>query len=473
VETAQSTGWICPGCGRRVPSKIAACRCGVARKDAPHPVTPAAPAAAPAPALSGVGATVRIALALVVCGGLGAAWWMRTKDSAEERAADRMKTAAAISRRLTPAGPGKDQRPTDARDQVVAPPAALRLATPTALPGTAPATASAPASAAEAPEPLEDLVARVAPAVVTIETSTGRGSGFFVQPDTIVTNAHVARSEVSVRIRRASGDVKTARVERVAADIDVAILKLDAPLADQVVLPLGVTSRIRSGQEVVAIGSPLGVLSNSVTRGIVSAVRKTGDLTLIQTDAAINPGNSGGPMIDRSGVVIGINTASNSNTPGISWAVAVDHARELLAGPHLATRSNTAVAALNEAVSGVSQTERNRGLAAGRLDRALATMARRADELDDYWRRFKRSCYEGNVTGNFGHEWFALFDPSAMKGAVSPGCSATFSDVRTEANTIKNTVQALDEAARHDDVYPGTRRELRQKYHLDYVGWDR
>src|SRR4029079_6678388 len=65
--------------------------------------------------------------------------------------------------------------------------------------------------------PLEDLVARVGPAVVAIETSSGRGSGFFVQKDTILTNAHVAGTDVTVKIRRASGDISSARVERVAA----------------------------------------------------------------------------------------------------------------------------------------------------------------------------------------------------------------------------------------------------------------
>ncbi|HUK34086.1 MAG TPA: trypsin-like peptidase domain-containing protein, partial [Vicinamibacterales bacterium] len=74
--------------------------------------------------------------------------------------------------------------------------------------------------------PLEDLVARVGPAVVAIETSAGRGSGFFVQRDTIVTNAHVAGTDASVTVRRAAGDTLTARVDRVAPDLDLAILKL-------------------------------------------------------------------------------------------------------------------------------------------------------------------------------------------------------------------------------------------------------
>jgi S1-C subfamily serine protease len=416
-----------------------------------------------------VGFALRIVLAIVVCGGLGVAWSRWNGDAAERRKAQMARTAAAVQRRATPTIVVQEQSSAAAEAPVTGTPAVANREG--AITFILPALVNAPPAATEIP--LEDLVARVAPAVVAIETSAGRGSGFFVQPDTIITNAHVAGSDVSVRIHRTSGDAITARVERVATDIDVAILKLDAPLAGQVVLPLGATSRIRSGQEVVAIGSPLGVLQSSVTRGIVSAVRKTGDLTMIQTDAAINPGNSGGPMLDRSGVVIGINTASNRNTPGISWAVAIDHARELLAGPHIATRTNTAVAALSEGVYGVSESERTRNAAAARLSRALATTARRADELDDYWRRFKRSCYEGNITGSFSHEWFSLFDPSAMKGAVSPGCSATFSDVRTEAYTIRNTVQALDEAARQEDVLPGIRRELRQKYHLDYAGWDR
>ena len=66
----------------------------------------------------------------------------------------------------------------------------------------------------------------------------------------------------------------------------------------------------------MAIGSALGVLQNTVTRGIVSGVRQAGSVTLIQTDAAINPGNSGGPLVDRAGNVIGINTMGVAASAG-------------------------------------------------------------------------------------------------------------------------------------------------------------
>src|SRR5207253_5317118 len=340
-------------------------------------------------------------------------------------------------------------------------------------PEVAPAAAAAPA----ANVPLEDLVARVAPAVVAVETTAGRGSGFFVEADTIITNAHVAGSDVSVRIHRSNGEPIPARVERVATDLDLAVLKLSTPLQNQAIVSLGSVSRVRSGEDVVAIGSPLGVFQNSVTRGIVSAVRQSGNITLIQTDAAINPGNSGGPLMNRSGLVIGINTMGLRNSQGISFAVAVDHARELLAGQHVATTSSTPISTMNDSLTsrsqlGPSDPDRARAQAARDCDQSLARLARRADELDIDWRRFKQQCYEGKSAGAFDRDWFAIFEPKAMQGAVSPGCGPWFNDARSEAYLIRNSVEAGDEAARKSDVYPGTRRDLRRKYRLDYAGWD-
>ena len=319
-------------------------------------------------------------------------------------------------------------------------------------------------------------MARVAPAVVAIETSTGRGSGFFVQADTIITNAHVAGSDVTVRVHRASGDTLNARVERVATDIDLAVLKLSTPAANQPVVSLGATSRVRTGEDVIAIGSALGVLQNSVTRGIVSAVRQSGTLTLIQTDAAINPGNSGGPLLDRTGAVIGINTLTARSAQGIAFAVAVDHAKELLSGKHVVATTSTPLSTVNDNLSsrpGTPDTEAVRAQAERQYEQTISRLARRADELDDYWRKFKQQCYEGKVAGNFDREWFSFFEPKAMQGAVSPGCGASFNETRDEAFTIRKGVEAAEEAARQADVFPGIRRTLRHKYHLDYAGWDR
>ena len=477
METSQNPGfWVCGKCSRRVPGKVDICRCGAPRGDATisadlpalptSSASPAVAADAARPALSGGAFVVRIALAVAVFGGLGAGWYGWTKNSLNERNAAMMQTRAAMSRRVHPEPQVVDVTPP--APQVVV------IHTPSAAPPPAAASAAAPAAVDAGPIPLEDLIARVAPAVVLIQTSRSRGTGFFVQPDTILTNAHVAGSDSTVRVRRTTGDVLDARVERVAPDLDLAMLKLSTRLDNQAVLPLGSLSEVRSGEDVVAIGSALGVLQSSVTRGIVSAIRKTESVTFIQTDAALNPGNSGGPLLDRSGTVIGINTLSyGGRAPGISFAVAAEHAREFLAGQHLATTSRTAQTAYADAITGTSDPERAREAAAGRYERALAQLARRADDLDGFWRRFKRDCYEGSISGSFDREWFSLFEPKSMHGAVSPGCTTAFSDVQTEAHTIKNTAVALEEAARKEDIFPGTRRQLRQKYHLDYAGWDR
>src|SRR6185295_14808261 len=117
-------------------------------------------------------------------------------------------------------------------------------------------------------------------------------------------------------------------------------------------LRLGSSAQARAGQEVMALGAPLG-LQNTVTRGIVSAVRNVESLTLVQTDAAINPGNSGGPLITRNGDVIGITTMSMrpSAAQGLSFAVGIEHAQALLAGERPVQTGSTPLSALNQAMN--------------------------------------------------------------------------------------------------------------------------
>jgi V8-like Glu-specific endopeptidase len=314
------------------------------------------------------------------------------------------------------------------------------------------------------------------PAVVLIETSAGRGSGFFVAPDTIVTNAHVVGRDSSVSIRRANGETTTARVESVAQELDLAVLKTTGSAA-QATLALGSSASARPGQEVVAIGSPLGVFQNTVTRGIVSSVRTMGDVTLLQTDAAINPGNSGGPLLDRAGAVIGITTMGVRSSQGLSFAVASDHARALLNGTRALPTSNaTPLASLNSSLQstgngGPSDADALRQKGEAAYTQALAQLAQRADQLDDYWRRFKTSCYTGKIAGSFEREWLALSSPSAMPGAVSPGCTASFTDVKRTATDIRQQVLGAEETARRAGVFPGVLREGRRRYRLE--GFDR
>jgi serine protease Do len=180
---------------------------------------------------------------------------------------------------------------------------------------------------------LEDIVSRSIPAIVSIEAGQGRGSGFFAAPRTVVTNRHVVQTIPTVTVRLSNGQALPGRVETTSQEYDLAIVRVDGAPPAQPVLPLGTVNEVRPGQEVIAIGLALGVFQNSVTRGIISAVRRADRTVMLQTDAAINPGNSGGPLLNRSGQVIGINTMKISGAAeSLGFAVAVDHARGLLSG---------------------------------------------------------------------------------------------------------------------------------------------
>jgi len=118
-----------------------------------------------------------------------------------------------------------------------------------------------------------------------------------------------------------------------------------------------------------------------------------------------------------------------------------------------------------------SPTDQRRNEGTKVFEETLAQLGRRADALDDQWRNFKSSCYEGRIAGAFDREWFALWDPRAMQGTVSRSCGAYFGQIRQVAFTIRDAVNAADEAARRADVYPGARRDALHHYRLDYAGW--
>lgn len=322
---------------------------------------------------------------------------------------------------------------------------------------------------------LEDVVARAMPAVVLVETATGRGSAFFVAPDTLLTNIHVVGSASTVTIRHLDGTTRTARVTASAAPFDLAVLKIANADPRQATIPLGSAFDARPGQEVIAIGSALGTLQNTVTRGIVSAVRQSGPAMLVQTDAAVNPGNSGGPLLDRDGAAIGVTTMGYVERQGLNFAVAADHAQVLIdGGVPAAVPPRIAVADHREISPAVpSSTDRQRTDGEDAYARQLADLARRADNLDDAWSQFRESCYEGRIAGHFERPWFALFDERAMQGAVPAGCAGWFGQMRREATTLRDAVASADQAARRAGVYPGVRRDTARAHRLDYPGRER
>ena len=123
--------------------------------------------------------------------------------------------------------------------------------------------------------PSRTLLARRFPPVASIDTGTGRGSGFFIRPDLVVTNDHVVEGQNSVPLR-AAGAQYTARVMTTSPPVDLALLQVYNANPQQATLRLGTAATRAAGEEVIAIGYALGTLSNTVTRGIVSATASGG-----------------------------------------------------------------------------------------------------------------------------------------------------------------------------------------------------
>jgi putative serine protease PepD len=190
----------------------------------------------------------------------------------------------------------------------------------------------------------QDAAAAVLPSVVDIRAGNSRGSGFVMDPDgRIMTNSHVVEGFSRVLVGFADGRQSAARVVGADAATDIAVVEVASQPAPAAVL--GMSSALRIGQPVIAVGAPLG-LSSSVTAGIVSAVDRVAGRRgqpgqpMVQTDASINPGNSGGPLANLQGQVVGVNTAlatvggPEAGNIGIGFAVPIDRAltvaRELI-----------------------------------------------------------------------------------------------------------------------------------------------
>jgi len=161
----------------------------------------------------------------------------------------------------------------------------------------------------------------------------GEGSGFIIHKDGyILTNAHVIENSDSVQVALSTGGLFKGKVIGMDRVADLALIKIDTP-NPLPVIPLGHSNELKSGDWVMAIGSPFG-LDLTVTVGIVSAKGRSLGATpyddFIQTDTPINPGNSGGPLINTQGEVVGINTAVMQMGQGLGFSLPVDLAKKLI-----------------------------------------------------------------------------------------------------------------------------------------------
>lgn len=340
-----------------------------------------------------------------------------------------------------------------------------------------PATTLAPVavSGARPAQNLEDVIGKALPAVVRVETAGKTGSAFFVAVDTLLTNCHVVSGSSYVTVRRSDGTSTQASVLSSDEEYDVAVLKLFEVRPGQDFLKLGTVEEAKAGQEVFAIGSPLGALQNSVTRGIVSAIRQRGRSVVIQTDAALNPGNSGGPLLDRNGVVLGISTATFRDAQGLNLAVAIDHGRALMEHHPLfmARAPLTVQGDMNAQFAAAMGPDGSRDRAARIFELQLAALAKQAAALDAYWRELCDNCVGNQMGSSFDHGWYELWESGWTPPAMQDSCAINFQEIRRAAESIRAQVLAAEDAARLGDVYPGDRRDLRRKYRLDNPRWDR
>ncbi|MDP2321392.1 MAG: trypsin-like peptidase domain-containing protein [Acidobacteriota bacterium] len=448
---------LCPACGRRVPRSVALCRCGAGLPDLDD-----GPAVAQDSPIGGLTA-VNLAAGLLLLAAVAATgYWSFTRPPAAEP------LAPAARRGVTEGGflplPTTSSPPLLVGERGEAPPN-----TDNPAPDAAPLP---PLAKPEATAPLEDVVDRVLPAVVLVETSSGRGSGFYVRPDTLITNLHVVKSDGFVKLRRSDGTTVTARVDLRSPAHDLAILRVTAPVANQVVIDMGTADTLRPGQEVINIGSPFGTLRNSVTRGIVSGIRRSGVATMIQNDATAHPGNSGGPLLDRNGVAIGVTTEGES-AKGINYAVAIDHARAILDG-RVADSTAAPLAFRDVKAVDPASSEPQRVIDERAFTAAVAKIAATADAIDVEWMTFRQACYTGTLPGSAGREWFVMLSPRPITPSqVSFGPCATFvTGVQAEANRVRAAMRGALDSARRAGVLPGTIRDALQANRLEF-DWDR
>ena len=200
----------------------------------------------------------------------------------------------------------------------------------------------------------EQVAEAVAPTVVEITTesistsstfwggsyvTSGAGSGVIISEDgLIVTNNHVVSGASTIKVTLKDGTEYTAKLIGADSDSDIAVIKVEGKKLPFALM--GDSDKLTVGQEVVAVGNPLGELGGTVTNGIVSALSRDvniggTEMTLIQTNAAVNPGNSGGGLFNMYGELIGVvnakstSTSSGTSVEGIGFAIPINTATKV------------------------------------------------------------------------------------------------------------------------------------------------
>ncbi|MFA4992842.1 MAG: trypsin-like peptidase domain-containing protein [Candidatus Omnitrophota bacterium] len=182
---------------------------------------------------------------------------------------------------------------------------------------------------------IEGLVQVASPAIVMITTvsnsGSGLGSGFLISSDgTIVTNYHVIKGAEGLGVKFAQDKELVTNISVIKTDAvrDIALIKVNTPI-NATPLSLGDSEQITVGERVVAIGNPKG-LQNTVSDGLVSAVRDADGVKQIQISVPISPGSSGGALINMRGQVIGITSSGVDQAQNLNFAIPINYVKEYL-----------------------------------------------------------------------------------------------------------------------------------------------
>ena len=184
---------------------------------------------------------------------------------------------------------------------------------------------------------LSDIAERAMPSVVQVViyditgTQRGQGSGFFIEPGKILTNAHVVENAYSAEIFSDIEYYDQVTVLKSDKGVDLALIVVDD--RGESTLALEEKQEIRPGQRIIAIGNPMG-LKQTVSDGLVSAIRGIpGEIQVIQISAPISPGSSGGPVLNQEGRVIGVASAGLSEGQNLNFAIGIETIMDFLTKP--------------------------------------------------------------------------------------------------------------------------------------------
>ena len=317
-----------------------------------------------------------------------------------------------------------------------------------------------------AQEYLPELVRRIKPSAVAIETFDNRGavlsrgSGFFIAADKVITNRHVIEKSNRVEIHLINGKKYPVRgVVAVDGEGDLAILQVDVPRASAAPLPIE-RNAPQEGESIVVVGNPFG-LEGSVSNGIVSAVRVIpGYGKIIQITAPISPGSSGSPVVNMRGQVIGVATLQAAEGQSLNFAVPSERIIQLKIG------ELQSFAALN------AETQKNKRAAAQAFySQGLAQLSR-----DDYTRAVTFFEKAAEIDPNYAEAWYQAgfcygmlgrhqeaLKASRRAAALRPDWAETFINVGASSFALgqfKDAVEAYRQATKLDPYNADTQYAL-------------